>query len=125
VVRDARDAAMDLLQKRLELGKLVMGWELDQACRDVIDKAGYGEFFTHRTGHNIGERDHGDGANIDNFETQDRRQLIPGTCFSIEPGIYLPGEFGVRLEHDVYLDLDGKGYRVTEGLQTEIVCILA
>ena len=86
-------------------------------------KAGFGTFFPHRTGHNIGERDHGDGANIDNFETKDERNLIPGTCFSIEPGIYLPGEFGVRLEDDVYLLKDGKGLHVTKGMQNEIAQI--
>lgn len=124
IVKDARDAAMDFLKKRISLNQMIMGWEVDQVCRDVIEKAGYGKFFTHRTGHNIGERDHGDGANIDNLETKDSRRLLPGSCFSIEPGIYLPGEFGVRLEHDVYLELDGKGMRVTGGLQKEIVCVL-
>lgn len=123
IVKQARDAAMALLHARLNAGAPVMGWEVDKACRDVIHAAGYGQYFTHRTGHNIGEKDHGDGANIDNFETQDRRQLLPGSCFSIEPGIYLPGEFGVRLEHDVYLEKDGCRLRVTQGLQTEIVAI--
>lgn len=122
LVKEARDAAMTLLQQRLQAGKPIMGWEVDQACRDVIEKAGFGPYFTHRTGHNIGERDHGDGANIDNFETQDRRLLLPGTCFSIEPGVYLPGEFGVRLEHDVYLEPDGCSLRTTP-LQTELVLI--
>lgn len=124
IVKAAREAAMSLLRARLDSGQSIMGWEVDQICRDVITKAGYGEYFTHRTGHNIGERDHGDGANIDNFETQDRRQLLPGTCFSIEPGIYLPGEFGVRLEHDVYLELDGKHLRATGGPQDEIFRVL-
>lgn len=125
IVKQARDAAMDLLHKRLNSGTAVMGWEVDQACRDLIVKAGYGSYFTHRTGHNIGERDHGDGANIDNFETKDTRRLLPGTCFSIEPGIYLPGEFGVRLEHDVYLEADGRSLRVTGGLQESLLCLLA
>lgn len=120
IVRRARDAAMELLISRLRQGLPVMGWEIDQACRATIQEAGYGEFFTHRTGHNIGERDHGDGANIDNFETKDSRLLLPKTCFSIEPGIYLPGEFGIRLEHDVYIEADGRGARVTGGLQKEI-----
>lgn len=120
IVKNARDAAMALLAQRLSSGKTVAGWELDQACRRVIVEAGYGEFFTHRTGHNIGERDHGDGAHIDNFETKDTRLLLPSTCFSIEPGIYLPGEFGIRLEHDVYLEADGRNYRVTGGLQLEL-----
>jgi Xaa-Pro aminopeptidase len=123
VVKAGRNAAIELLKNRLKEGKPVMGWEVDQACRDVIAAAGYGSNFTHRTGHNIGERDHGDGANIDNFETKDFRLLLPGTCFSIEPGVYLPGEFGVRLEDDVYLDLDGKNMHLTKGLQQEIFCI--
>lgn len=120
IVKAGRDAAIALLRERLKSGEPVMGWEVDQACRDVIDAAGYGQYFTHRTGHNIGERDHGDGANIDNFETKDFRRLLPGTCFSIEPGIYLPGEFGVRLEDDVYLDLNGKDLHLTEGLQDKL-----
>lgn len=120
IVRNARDAAMELIESRFCQGIPVMGWEVDQVCRDVIQAAGYAEFFTHRTGHNIGEKDHGDGANIDNFETKDSRLLLPKTCFSIEPGIYLPGEFGVRLEHDVYVEADGRRVRITGGLQTEI-----
>lgn len=119
IVRHARDTAMEFLEKRLGQGLSVMGWEVDQACRQIIHEAGYAEFFTHRTGHNIGERIHGDGANIDNFETKDTRLLLPGTCFSIEPGIYLPGEFGIRLEHDVYIEADGN-VRITGGLQNEI-----
>lgn len=122
IVRKARDAAMELLVRSYSKGETLMGWEVDQACRQVIIDAGYGQYFTHRTGHNIGEKDHGDGANIDNFETQDCRILLPCTCFSIEPGIYLPGEFGVRLEHDVYIESDGS-VRVTGSLQEEIVCI--
>lgn len=121
IVKNARDAAMQFLRQRLEKGESIMGYEVDAVCREVIVNAGYGKYFTHRTGHNIGERDHGDGANIDSFETKDTRFLLPGTCFSIEPGIYLPGEFGVRLEHDVYIDKDGRNLLVT-GLQEEIVC---
>ena len=120
IVRQARDAAIDLIKQRLERGQTVRGYEVDQVCREVIVNAGYGDYFTHRTGHNIGERDHGHGANIDSYETQDYRLLLPGTCFSIEPGIYLPGEFGVRLEDDVYLDVDGKSLRLTPGMQYEI-----
>lgn len=123
IVKAGRDAALDLLKKRRQAKELIMGWEVDKICRDVIIKAGYGEYFTHRTGHNIGEKDHGDGANIDNFETKDFRSLLSGTCFSIEPGIYLPGEFGVRLEDDVYLNIDDEGMHVTPGLQDKIFCI--
>jgi Xaa-Pro aminopeptidase len=124
LVKQAREAAMTLLKKRIELKEPIMGCEVDQACRDVITQAGFGPYFTHRTGHNIGERDHGDGANIDNFETKDTRHLLPGTCFSIEPGIYLPGKFGVRLENNVFLERDGRGLRVTGGTQENIVCLL-
>jgi len=123
IIKKARDAAIMFLRNRLSQDLPVMGWEIDQACRDVIIDAGYGKYFTHRTGHSIGEQDHGDGANIDNFETQDLRHLLPGSCFSIEPGIYLPGEFGIRLEHDVYIEGDGKNFRVTGGTQEEIVIL--
>lgn len=123
VVRAGRDAAMAFLEKRLSAGEDVQGWEVDRICRDAIGKVGYGAFFTHRTGHSIGEKDHGDGANIDDFETREERQLLPGTCFSIEPGVYLPGEFGIRLEDDVYIDPDGSRMHVTGGLQQEIACL--
>lgn len=123
IVKGARDAAMELLASRFTQGRPIMGWEVDCACRQKIEEAGYGEYFTHRTGHNIGERVHGDGANIDNFETKDDRFLLPSTCFSVEPGIYLPGEFGIRLEHDVYVEPDGRTIRATGKLQNEIVCL--
>ena len=122
IVKKARDAATAFVKQRVESGKTVMGWEIDQTSRDVITAAGYGKYFVHRTGHNIGLNDHGDGAHIDNFETQDQRSILPGTCFSIEPGIYLPGEFGVRLEYDVYVD-HNKTIRVTGGIQNELVCL--
>ena len=106
VVRAGRDAAVRLVQTRF--GKeTIHGWEVDQAARDSIGKAGYGDHFIHRTGHSIHEEDHGNGANIDNLETQDSRRLMTGTCFSIEPGVYLKGQFGVRSELDVYLAPDG------------------
>lgn len=122
IVKQARDVATQLVKDRFAAGQKLCGWEIDQAARDVITQAGYGEYFIHRTGHNIGESSHGNGANIDNFETQDQRQILPGTCFSIEPGIYLPNEFGVRLEYDVYVHPDGK-VQVTGGIQNEIVCL--
>ncbi len=76
----------------------------------------------HRTGHNIGEELHGPGANLDNLETHDYRLSKPGTCFSVEPGIYLPGEFGVRLEYDIYLEFSGK-VKISGGIQEKIVCL--
>ncbi len=94
---------------------------MDEVCRKVIEEKGYGRYFTHRTGHNIYTKDHGPGAHIDSLETQDLRELIPRTCFSIEPGIYLPGEFGVRLEYDIYL---GDQAQITGGVQEQIVSLL-
>lgn len=97
LVRQARDAGIAFVRERRKAGEPVRGCEADDVVRQVIADAGYGEYFVHRTGHNIGTSDHGNGANLDNFETQDERQLLPFTCCSIEPGIYLP-EFGVRSE---------------------------
>ena len=99
----ARDAALKLVRDRAEIGKLPTGAEVDSAARNLIAKAGYGDRFIHRTGHNIGLRTHGDGVNNDDFETHDGRRHLPDTCFSIEPGIYLPGRFGIRSEIDVCL----------------------
>lgn len=105
-VASARDAAIAKVRSAFESKLPVRGWEVDQACRDVIEQAGYGQYFIHRTGHSIGQEVHGNGANIDNLETHEERLLLPRTCFSIEPGIYLP-EFGVRSEVDVLIDGDG------------------
>lgn len=122
IVKKARDKATELVRERFRQKIPVMGYEVDQCCRDVIRGAGYGEYFIHRTGHSIGENDHGNGANVDNLETQDSRLLLPGTCFSIEPGIYLPNKFGVRLEYDVYIHNDGQ-VQVTGGIQEAITCL--
>jgi Xaa-Pro aminopeptidase len=123
IVRGARDAALRFVQDRVHAGSFPCGWEVDEACRRVIREADYGDQFLHRTGHSIGEEVHGNGANIDNLETQDGRRLLPGTCFSIEPGIYLPGEFGIRSELDVYLtEQDAVVYG--HPVQTGIVPIL-
>lgn len=122
-VRRGRDAALAFVQERVAAGRFPFGWEVDDVCRNEIARAGYGEFFVHRTGHSIGEEVHGNGANIDNLETQDSRRLMPRTCFSIEPGIYLPGEFGIRSELDVYLS-DREALVYGQPLQAEIVAIL-
>jgi Xaa-Pro aminopeptidase len=106
VVRNARYAALEFVRQRVGTENFPCGWEVDDACRRVIQEAGYADRFIHRTGHSIGVEVHGNGANIDNLETQDGRRLIPCTCFSIEPGIYLPGEFGIRSELDVYMSHD-------------------
>ncbi len=108
VVRDARKAAVDFVRERFSKGEKVFGYEVDDACRKVVVDAGYGEYFVHRTGHSIGEEVHGNGVNIDNLETMDERQLVPGICFSIEPGIYIPDKVGVRTEIDVFITLEGE-----------------
>jgi Xaa-Pro dipeptidase len=122
VLRDARDKAVDLIRSSVAAGKPLQGWQVDKAARTLIEKAGYGKYFFHRLGHNIGETIHGNGANMDNLETHDIRHLIPKTCTSIEPGIYMP-EFGMRTEVNVYID-DGEA-RVTGAVQSEIVPLLA
>lgn len=124
IVRAARDAALAFVRSRARADDLPCGWEVDRVCRRVVAEAGYGDRFVHRTGHSIGEEVHGNGANLDDLETRDGRRLLPGTCFSIEPGIYLPGDFGIRSELDVYLD--GRDALVFgQPVQTEIVPILA
>ena len=124
VVRDARDAAIEFVRESVAAGREIRGAEVDDVSRGVIERAGYGEYFTHRTGHSIGEEVHGNGAHIDNLETRDSRKIIPRTCFSIEPGVYLPGNFGVRSEIDLYVG-DGGRIEVTgQPIQTELVAIL-
>ena len=122
VVREARERAVDLIRSHVKAGKPLQGWQVDKAARAVVEKAGYGEYFFHRTGHNIGTSVHGNGVNMDGLETRDERHLIPRTCNSVEPGIYLP-EFGMRTEVDVYVD--SKDARVTGAVQTEILPLLA
>jgi len=107
VVRDARDAAVALLRDRWKKKEPVTGANLDDAARGVIRAAGYGDFFVHRTGHSIDRDLHGSGPHLDNFETADERALIPGVGFSVEPGVYLTGRFGVRSEINVYLGESG------------------
>ncbi len=96
-VRGARDAAIERVQSAFAAGEPIAGWQADDAARAVIEKAGLGEYFTHRTGHNIAATLHGTGAHLDNLETHDERLILPHTCFSVEPGVYLP-EFGIRSE---------------------------
>jgi Xaa-Pro dipeptidase len=122
IVKGARDAAVAYVQQAVAAGGLIQGWQVDRAAREVIRKAGYAKYFVHRTGHNIGQEVHGNGANMDGLETQDVRRIIPRTCFSVEPGIYLP-EFGVRSEVDVYVE-EGQA-RVTGAVQSEILALLA
>jgi Xaa-Pro dipeptidase len=122
VVREARDRGVELILTSIKAGKPLQGWQVDKATRAVVEKAGYGKYFFHRTGHNIGQVVHGNGVNMDGSETRDERHLIPKTCNSIEPGIYLP-EFGIRSEVDVYID--EREARVTGAVQTEILPLLA
>jgi Xaa-Pro dipeptidase len=116
----ARDAAVrTVAQAFAEGGVPIAGWEADEAARGVIREAGMGEWFTHRTGHNIGTMLHGNGANLDDLETHDERLVLPNTCFSVEPGIYFPGEFGVRSEVNMMARV-GRA-EVTGRVQTELV----
>jgi Xaa-Pro aminopeptidase len=121
-VRDARDAAIAFVQDRFAKGKPCHGWEVDDVCRNVVKKAGFGKYFVHRTGHSITEETHGNGVNIDNLETKDERRLIPGCCFSIEPGIYLEGEMAVRTEINMFIRPDGQA-EVTGEVQKDLVLI--
>jgi Xaa-Pro dipeptidase len=119
-VRNARDAAISAVESAFAAGRPICGFEADDAARNVIRAAGFGEYFTHRTGHNIEQELHGAGAHLDNLETHDQRRILPNTCFSVEPGIYLP-EFGVRSEVNM-LTAPGKAW-VTGKVQTELVRI--
>lgn len=119
-VAAARDAAIQIVEQAFASGNKMAGWQADDAARNVIRAAGFGEYFTHRTGHNIATEIHGSGAHLDNFETHDDRQILPNTCFSVEPGIYLPG-FGVRSEVDM-MTRHGEA-RVTGRVQRELVRI--
>jgi len=122
VVREARDRAVELIRKSIAAGKPLQGWQVDKAARNVVEKAGYGKYFFHRTGHSIGEKVHGNGVNMDGLETHDSRHLIPRTCNSVEPGIYL-SDFGIRTEVDVYID-ESEAH-VTGAVQNEILALLA
>jgi Xaa-Pro dipeptidase len=120
IVRGARDAGLKAVQDAVVAGRRIAGWEVDQATRDHIERAGFGRYFVHRTGHSIGTSVHANGANMDNLETRDEREVLPYSCFSIEPGIYLP-EFGVRSEVDVLVR--ERSAEVTGKIQREIVII--
>ena len=121
IVAAARDAASEAIATAYKEGRDITGAEADDICRKVIEDAGYDEYFIHRTGHSIGEEVHGNGGNVDNLETRDERKLIPRTCFSIEPGIYLPGKFGVRSEIDAYIHPDGRLEETGQPKQTAVV----
>jgi Xaa-Pro aminopeptidase len=120
VVRGARNAGIERVKSAIAHGKQIAGWEVDRATRDYIKQAGFGNYFIHRTGHSIGTEVHSNGANMDDLEVHDERQILPNSCFSIEPGIYMP-EFGVRSE--VNMMVRPKAAEVTGKIQNEIVII--
>lgn len=122
IVAAARDAAIARVRDAFAAGETLQGWQVDDAAREVVEAAGYGAHFRHRTGHSIGQETHGNGANMDNLETHETRRVLPRTCFSIEPGIYLD-EFGIRSEVNVFVDSGGKVH-VTGEAQTEIRALL-
>jgi Xaa-Pro aminopeptidase len=123
VVAKARDAAINRVKEAFRSRTPLQGWQVDQAAREVIEQAGYGQYFCHRTGHSIGQEVHGNGANMDNLETREERRVMPRTCFSIEPGIYLP-EFGVRSEVDVFVDAQSNVHVTGGAPQERVVAIL-
>jgi Xaa-Pro aminopeptidase len=120
VVRDARDMGVKTVLDAVAAGRSIAGWEVDRATRDFIKKAGYGDFFIHRTGHSIASDIHANGANMDDLEIHDERRILPNSCFSVEPGIYLP-EFGVRSEVNVLVRPTSA--EVTGKIQRELVII--
>jgi Xaa-Pro dipeptidase len=120
IVRDARDSGVQVVLDAVSAGRRIAGWEVDRATRGHIKTEGYGDYFIHRTGHSIGTEVHANGANMDDLEIHDERQILPNSCFSIEPGIYLP-EFGVRSEVNVLVR--PKSAEVTGKIQREIVII--
>jgi Xaa-Pro aminopeptidase len=122
VVAGARDAAIAGAKRAMEEGHIIRGCDIDDLARGFIAKRGLDRYFVHRTGHSIGEDVHGTGANMDNFETQDERRLLPGCCFSVEPGVYLP-DFGIRSEVNVFVE--ERGARVTGEMQTQLLRLLA
>jgi len=124
IVASARDAAIARVKGAFAAGESLQGWQVDDAAREVIARAGFGDAFVHRTGHSIGQETHGNGANMDNLETHEERRVLRRTCFSIEPGIYLP-EFGVRSEINVFVDARGTVHVTGGELQREVVAILA
>ncbi|QYO65839.1 M24 family metallopeptidase [Leptolyngbya sp. 7M] len=122
IVFEAQQKALQAIRDAFATGRPITGAQVDDVSRGIIARAGYADEFLHRTGHSIGEEGHGNGANIDNLETRDSRRLISGTAFSIEPGIYFAGRFGIRSEIDVYID--GKNVIITHPHQTEIFPIM-
>jgi Xaa-Pro aminopeptidase len=124
IVAQARDAAIERVKSAFAKKEVIQGWQVDEAARTVIEQAGYGEYFCHRTGHSIGQETHGNGANMDGLETKEERRVMPRTCFSIEPGIYL-SEFGVRSETNLFIDAQDQVHVTGGELQTSVLPIMA
>lgn len=124
IVKGGRDTALNFVKNSMAAGKVVQGFEVDDAARNYITKQGYGEYFVHRTGHSIGEEVHGNGANMDNLETRDERNIIARTSFSIEPGIYLRDRYGIRSEIDVYISKDNEVIVTGLPMQENVAAIL-
>jgi Xaa-Pro aminopeptidase len=120
VVRQGRDLGVKTVTEAISAGRAIAGWEVDRAVRNHITSKGFGEYFIHRTGHSIATNIHANGANMDDLEIHDERQILPNSCFSIEPGVYLP-EFGVRSE--VNMMIRPKAAEVTGKIQKELVII--
>jgi Xaa-Pro aminopeptidase len=120
VVTAARDAAIQRVQDAVAAGRMLCGYEVDDAARGYIESHGFGPYFTHRTGHSIGQEVHGNGANMDNLETHDERRVSAWTGFSIEPGVYLP-QFGVRSEINMFVG--DREARVTGEIQRELLLL--
>jgi Xaa-Pro dipeptidase len=125
IVKGGRDAAIRFVQESFGAGREICGYQVDDAARNYFKEKGYDQYFVHRTGHSIGEEIHGNGANIDNLETRDERKIIPRTSFSIEPGIYLPGKFGVRSEIDMVITKSKEAVVTGLPMQEKVVAILA
>jgi Xaa-Pro aminopeptidase len=120
-IRAARDAGIELVQRSMRTGYDLRGWEVDRAASTVLKDAGYGDYILHRTGHSLGESVHGNGVNMDDYETHDDRRLLPGTGFTIEPGVYFD-DFGVRTE--INMTVSARDAAVTGPLQTEILALV-
>ncbi len=122
-IRDARDAAIRLVQEGVAEGRSLRGGDVDDAARAVIESRGLGKYFTHRTGHSIDPRSlHGAGPHLDNLETREERLLVPGVAFSIEPGVYVPGEIGMRTEVNAYIEA-GRAVITPDRYQQELIVV--
>jgi Xaa-Pro aminopeptidase len=124
IVKEARDTAFQLINHRFLQNEPVKAFEVDEVCRDIITSYGYGNYFIHRSGHSISTSLHGKGPNLDSLETLDDRPLVPGLGFSIEPGIYLPGKFGIRLEYNVFIHETNQP-EITGNEQDQIICLFS